>query len=558
MRATEALAVALARSGVEVAFGLAGSSNFRLINAIREAGIDYCPACHEAGAVAMADGYARASRRVGVASVHQGPGVTNAATPLAEAVKSGTPLLLLAPEADHDGRHANQALDPLPLAAAVGARAMRIEAPESAAAEAATALHVAATERSPVVLAFQPDPLETRVPGDEAEPFAPPRWLPRGPAAARGVARLAAALEPARRPLILAGRGAVLAGAGSALRDLAERTGALLATTITAKGLFAGDPFSIGFLGGLASPLTTELARQADLLIGFGTSLDHWTTCGGRVPGPDAQIALVDDDPDALSQRPASSMAVLGDAAETAAALVAELGPAPGRRGWRSAELAGRIAKEEPLVPDSPHDPSAMLDPHALARSLDRLLPPERTVALDSGHFLAFPSMHVGSPDGRSFIFAQGFQSVGLGLGVAIGASVACPGRIVAAMIGDGGAKMSLLELDTAVRLSLPLVVVVFDDGGYGAEVHDFEALGIPVEIARFPSRDYAGVARALGAEAATVRTLDDLGSLAGWVESPTGPLLLDCKVDPNVNAADALTEEGAAEWSMAALTPSS
>jgi 5-guanidino-2-oxopentanoate decarboxylase len=142
---------------------------------------------------------------------------------------------------------------------------------------------------------------------------------------------------------------------------------------------------------------------------------------------------------------------------------------------------------------------------------------------------------------------------VGLGLGVGIGAAVACPGRIVAAVIGDGGAKMSLLELDTAVRHALPLAVIVFDDGGYGAEVHDFEPHGVPVDIARFPSRDFAAVARALGATGITVRSVDDLDALTGWLDQPGGPIVLDCKVDPDVDGVSVLTEAGAAEWSLPA-----
>jgi 5-guanidino-2-oxopentanoate decarboxylase len=112
---------------------------------------------------------------------------------------------------------------------------------------------------------------------------------------------------------------------------------------------------------------------------------------------------------------------------------------------------------------------------------------------------------------------------------------------------------MSLLELDTAVRHALPLVVVVFDDEGYGAEIHDFEPHGIPANIARFPGRDFAALGRAMGAGAATVHSLEDLEALTAWLDRPSGPLVLDCKVDPAVDAASVMTESGAAEWSMPA-----
>ena len=169
--------------------------------------------------------------------------------------------------------------------------------------------------------------------------------------------------------------------------------------------------------------------------------------------------------------------------------------------------------------------------------ALDDLLPPDRAVAIDSGHFMGWPAMYlsVAAPD--AFVMAQAFQSVGLGLATAIGASVARPERITLAVIGDGGARMSLMELDTAVRLGLPLLVSVVNDAGYGAEVHDFEPLGVDVGLARFPDVDFAAVAHGLGAQGATVRRLEDLEPVAEWAAAPCGPLLLDCKVNPEVAA---------------------
>jgi 5-guanidino-2-oxopentanoate decarboxylase len=547
---SEGVGVAVARLGVEAAFGLAGSGNFLMINAMRAAGTRYHGACHEAGAVAMADGYARVTGRVGVATVHQGPGVTNTITALTEAVRSRTPLVLLAPESSAGGKHANQALDQVPLIESVGAAATRLEDPVAAPDRVATAFQRAAAERRPVVLTLPVDQLERPFPGDAV---GPPRLPTESPRAASDDAldALADAVMTARRPLIVAGRGAVTAGAGRALERVADRAGALLATTIVAKGMFAGDPFCVGFLGGLASPLATELAQQADLLVGFGTSLDAWTTCGGRVPGPGVDVAVVDDEPTALARHPRTSLALLGDAASTAEALAGRLEDRAARATWRTPELAARIAAYS-RADEWRATASDLLDPHQLTIELNRLLPEDRIVALDSGHFLAFPSMHADSPDGRSFLFAQGFQSVGLGLGIGIGAAIGRGDRIVAAMIGDGGAKMSLLELDTAVRHALRLAVIVFDDCGYGAEVHDFEPFDVPVDIARFPSRDYAAIARALGAQGATVRSLEDLGALTTWLEAPDRPIVVDCKIDPAVNAAWAMTEAGAAEWSMA------
>jgi thiamine pyrophosphate-dependent acetolactate synthase large subunit-like protein len=149
---------------------------------------------------------------------------------------------------------------------------------------------------------------------------------------------------------------------------------------------------------------------------------------------------------------------------------------------------------------------------------------------------MGWPAMYltVRSPD--QFVMAQAFQSVGLGLATAIGASVARRDRVTVAIVGDGALRMSLGELDTAVRLGLPLLVVVVNDAGYGAEVHDFEPLGVEVGLARLPDVDFAAVARAIGAHGATVTLRGDLRvAVEHWLPEPQKPLLVDCEVSRTV-----------------------
>ncbi len=139
------------------------------------------------------------------------------------------------------------------------------------------------------------------------------------------------------------------------------------------------------------------------------------------------------------------------------------------------------------------------------------MLPAERTVAVDSGNFMGYPSMYLSVPDEAGFCFTQAFQSIGLGLASAIGAAVARPDRLAVAALGDGGALMGVSELETVVRLGLPMVVVVYDDEAYGAEVHHFGPDGDPLDIVRFPPADIAAIARGFGFEGVTVRRAADL-----------------------------------------------
>jgi thiamine pyrophosphate-dependent acetolactate synthase large subunit-like protein len=145
--------------------------------------------------------------------------------------------------------------------------------------------------------------------------------------------------------------------------------------------------------------------------------------------------------------------------------------------------------------------------------------------------------MYFSVPDYKGFVFPNAFQSVGLGLASGIGAAVARPDRLCVAAVGDGGALMSLGELETAARYRLPMLVVVYNDSAYGAEVHHFGPEGQPVNIARFPDTDFAALARAAGAEGVTVRKEGDLSLVEDWLMRRDRPLVIDAKVNPEVRA---------------------
>jgi thiamine pyrophosphate-dependent acetolactate synthase large subunit-like protein len=517
-------------AGDVVVFGLMGSGNLVVTNALVAGGARFVAARHENGAVGMADGWARVTGGVGFASVHQGPGLTNTLTALTEAAKSRTPLVVLAGETPAAALSSNFRIDQHDLVESVGAAAERVHSAATARADATRAYLRAKRERRPVVLMLPID-LQAQ-PADETAPPAPAP-LPLAPApnsdALDDLAELVAAAE---RPVILGGRGAVMSDAGDLLRLLGEQTGALLATSAVAHGLFAGDPYNIGISGGFASPLAAELLPQADLILAFGATLNHWTTRHGALIGPDAKVIHVDLDP--------AIATVVGDASETAYALT-EL--VPDRVGWRTEALAHRIASErwnDVAYDDAPQP--GTIDPRTLSNALAAALPDDVAIAVDSGHFTGWPAMHLRVADPRAWLFANAFQAVGLGLGMAIGAAVARgPERVTVAALGDGGTFLALQELETAARLKLRLLVVVYDDHAYGAEVHHFAPLGVDVAPAQFPPADLAAVAQALGVRGVTVESAADVdAALARWLEdgAGSGPLLLDAKVDPTIAAA--------------------
>jgi acetolactate synthase I/II/III large subunit len=538
MRVHDAVAAALADLGADTVFGVVGSGNFHVTNALIAKGARYVAARHESGAACMADAWARSTGRPGILSVHQGPGLTNAMTGLTEAAKSRTPLVVLAADVSASAVQSNFRIDVAALTSGVGATPARLHSPSLAIDDAVRAYLTAADERRTVVLAL---PLDI-----QAAECAWPAGGPLQPAAAavpepspRQVAALAQAIAAAERPVFIAGRGARVADARQSLEYLADACGALLATSAAAKGLFKGNPWDLDVSGGFASPLAASLISDADLIVGWGCSLNMWTTRHGTLLGKAATIAQVDIDKAAVGAHRRIDVGVVGDVAQTAAAVTAELGRVPAAAdspdtGYRSEQLRERIAGEIRWrdVPYDDESDGQRIDPRTLTIALDDMLPAERTVAIDSGNFMGYPSMYLSVPDQNGFCFTQAYQSIGLGLASAIGAAIARPDRLTVAALGDGGALMGVSELETAVRLGLPMVIVIYDDEAYGAEVHHFGPDGFPLDTVRFPAVDIAAIGAGFGCAGVTVRTVDDLAPVREWLDGPRDrPIVIDAKV---------------------------
>jgi thiamine pyrophosphate-dependent acetolactate synthase large subunit-like protein len=532
----QAVAAALADLGVDRVFGVIGSGNYVVTTTLDARGARFVAARHESAAVCMADGYARVSGRVGVASVHQGPGLTNALTGLAEAAKSRTSLLLLAADTPAAAVHSNFRVDQAAACAAVGAAVERVNTPQSALQDVERAYRRARNHRRTVVLLLPLDVQAAELPPRSAPAAASP--LPRPPAAApAAISEAADLIQRSRRPALLAGRGAVLGDARERLIALADEIGAVLATSAVANGLFAGHPYDLGISGSFASPVAAELLAEADLVLGFGASLNNWTTKHGALIAPDAGVVQVDLDEEAIGARRPVDVGVVADAAEAADGLMQELRRRGVRgQGLRSPELVARIAagrwRDQPYRDASTE---STIDPRTLTIALDDLLPADRALAVDSGHFMGWPAMYLPVRDARAFVFNQAYQSIGLGLGAAIGAAVADPGRVTVAALGDGGTFMSLGELETAARLRLPLLLLVYNDDAYGAEVHHFADQAEGLELVRFPETDIAAIGRAVGADGVTVRGLRDLEAVESWLAHRDRPLVVDAKVTPTV-----------------------
>jgi acetolactate synthase I/II/III large subunit len=545
MLVTDAIAKTLTGLGADTVFGVVGSGNFHVTNALIAHGARFVAARHECGAASMADAWARIAGRPGLVSLHQGPGLTNALTGITEAAKSRTPMLVLAADVSARAVTSNFRIDVAAITAATGATPARLMSPVFAIDDAVRAYRLASDDRRTVVLAL---PLDVQA-GECTWPGAPdPGGAAARPPSDRQTVGVASALAAAARPVFIAGRGARSGTGRAALEKLADGCGALLATSAAAKGLFRGSPWDLDVSGGFAAPIAAELIGGADLIVAWGCSLNMWTTRHGNLIGPQAKVIQVDCDDKAIGRHRRVQLGVVGDVALTAnavAALLDQEGPVASQAGdaesagrpaagYRSAALRERLAAEVRWR-DVPFDDTSngdRIDPRSLTIALDDMLPAERTVAVDSGNFMGYPSMFLSVPDQDGFCFTQAYQSIGLGLASAIGSAIARPDRLTVAALGDGGALMGISELETAVRLALPIVIVVYDDEAYGAEVHHFGPDGYPLDTVRFPPTDLAAIARGYGCTAVTVRAPGDLGPVREWLASePTRPIVIDAKV---------------------------
>ncbi len=532
---TDVLAKAFAAEGVDTLFTLMGDANMYWSTAMAQLpGMRVVHARHESCAVSMAEGYARATGKVGVASTTCGPGFTQIMTSLTMASRAGIPLVVFAGDSPIAAAWYLQQLDMAPLALACGAHFVPVRHVDRMLDNVREAFVVAQVERKPVVLSIPMD-LQKQVYPHFADYMPSAEYVPvkqrpmPDPAMVDRVVDMIAAAE---KPVIVAGRGAVYSGAGQAIEALGEACGALLATSLLGKGLFDRSPYGVGISGAYASDFARELFAEADLVIALGVGLGHYTTEGGYM-FPGAKVVQIDTNPRGLWQGlRTADLHVRADARSGAEAIANRLAQKSIKRtGFRSAEMATRIAAD---VPDAKVFPvqANMVDPRKAMLELDRVIPKDWDIVVGGGHYFSIVMTHFKGRPAEKYHVINDFGAIGSGLAAAIGVAQARGDGKVALIEGDGSLMMHVQELDTIKRHGIPMLITIMNDGGYGAEFHKFRANKVDPSGAIHGRGDLAGVATGLGLRGATVRGMGQLEKLFAEHRAANSATLWDMHTD--------------------------
>jgi acetolactate synthase I/II/III large subunit len=529
----QAIPELLRRGGIPVVFAMLGGTNMPWIAEGERLGtLRLVRTRHEETAVNAAAGYAKSTGSIGLCSVTRGPGFANSINAMTATARNHLPVLLLVGESPTVERTTQQ-LDQKALAHTIGAGFQHAGTGDELEPVFWSAYRAAWRNGSVQVISMANRVLGTEVTLEGAG--AAELRTSSGTPDPATITTVAQALRRARRPLIVAGQGAALAGCRGDLEVLAERSGAALATSLVANHFFAGHRNTLGLCGGWAPTRSRKLIQSSDLVLAFGASLNGFTTDEGRMFDSSATVVICDVDEPAPELAGNPVLTLKADAGRAVAALLEEWNGfgVPDGEPWAD-RLTFAENKVSILECDIGHDPTHGIDPRQVFEAIDRIFPPNRVVAADSGRSVggAMPAI-VDACDSRSFLIGNSFSSIGRGLGIAIGAAAANPDRPVVLFAGDGGFAMSMQDLD-AVRLSrLDLTIVIMNDRQYGSEVKYLLEHGLPMDVISQHLPDIPLLAKAFGGEGHVITTIDQLDDLN--LPSP-GLVILDVRIDPNAD----------------------
>jgi acetolactate synthase I/II/III large subunit len=542
MRAVDALMECLKAEGVEVVFGLPGGANLPTYDAFYDAGIRHILVRHEAGGGHAAEGYAKATGRVGVSMGTSGPGATNLVTPICDAMMDSVPVVFITGQVQTHllGTDGFQEADTIGITMPIVKHSFMIQHPMELPRTIHEAFHVARSGRpGPVVVDIPSDLSRADIPYEPVEDVHLPGYQPTTNGNQKQIRLAAKALAGARRPVIYAGGGVVSAGASAELVELATVDRLPVTTTLNGLGAFpAPHEQWLGMLGMHGTRTANYAMDEADLIVAVGARFDDRITGKLSEFAPRAKFVHIDVDPAEISKNVPAHIPIVGDAANILPRLTAEyraLAPDPARlEEWWSRIALWR--ERHPLRYEDSAD--AEIKPQYMVQALCEATGAEAIVCSDVGQHQMWAAQYYDFPAPRRWINSGGLGTMGFGLPAAMGAKVGCPDQTVVCISGDGSIQMNMQELATCAQEGIDVKTFIMNNNYLGM-VRQWQELFwdrrySQVDMGQWP--DFVKVAEAYGATG--VRLTDKhtlVEDMRAAIATP-GPVLVDVRVGREEN----------------------
>ncbi|WP_028062496.1 biosynthetic-type acetolactate synthase large subunit [Solirubrobacter soli] len=552
MRGADALIRALERAGIDTVFGIPGGACLPIYDALHDSTIRHVLMRHEAAAGHAAEGYARATGRIGVAIGTSGPGATNLVTAIADAAMDSTPTLFITGQVKTTlrGTNAFQEADVMGITQPLVKHSIAVESADEVAQAVVDALRIATSGRPGPVLIDVPVDIANAPARDTTHPPYLPGYRPRERPNGRQIRRAAEAIANARRPVLYAGGGVTNADASDELRELAALTGAPVTTTLMALGTIpASHPQWLGMLGMHGTRVANWAMDEADLIVAIGARFDDRVTGAIDEFARDAKIVHIDVDPSEIGKIVTAHVPVVGDAKLSLSALIecyGKLDADPTRlaewwrriRGWQAAH---------PLREPEPAEPGCVAPEFALDRLAASL--GDAIVTTDVGQHQMWAAGRLGFETPRRWITSGGLGTMGFGLPAALGAQAASPDSTVVCVSGEGSFLMNVQELATAVEERLPVKVLLLDNASLGMvrQQQDLFWGGRRTAVDLGASPDWELLARAFGWAARSIGDGEDVDDALAETLAEPGPALLHVRIAPEANCLPMFRPGGAA-----------
>jgi acetolactate synthase-1/2/3 large subunit len=542
MRAVDALMECLKAEGVEVVFGLPGGANLPTYDAFYDAGIRHILVRHEAGGGHAAEGYAKATGRVGVAFGTSGPGATNLITPIADAMMDSVPVVFITGQVRTEliGTDGFQEADMLGMTLPIVKHSFMIQHPLEIPRAIHEAFHIARTGRpGPVLVDIPQDLSRADIPYEPVTDIRLPGYQPTTDGNQKQIRLAAKALANARRPVLYAGGGVVNANASEELRALALSDRFPVTCTLMALGAFPAPHHQwLGMLGMHGTRAANYAMDEADLIVAIGARFDDRITGKLSEFAPRAKFIHIDIDPAEISKNVPAHIPIVGDAKNVLAKLTAEYATLEADRG-RLEEWWARIdgwRRQYPLTYEDSADTE--VTPQYAVQAVHEATGGEAIITSDVGQHQMWTAQYYDFPEPRRWINSGGLGTMGFGVPAAMGAAVGVPDRTVVAICGDGSVQMNAQELATCAQNRIPIKVIIVNNGFLGM-VRQWQELFwdnrySQVDLGQYP--DFVKLAEAYGCTGIRLTDKTTLVEDLRAAIATDGPVVVDVRVTREAN----------------------